>query len=98
MPATLPELLTIGTVGLVLGFLQSYLIEFVPAWANVQPQYKRFIMTGIAVLLAVGIQAANTYVPEAILTEINPWYVMIAAGIQMAGAEFTHQKTKSNSD
>lgn len=98
LPETLAEFLTIGTVGLVLGFLQSYLIEFWPAWENVAPLQKRLIMTVVAVVLALGIQAANTYIPEAVITELNVWYVAIAAGIQLAGAEFTHQKTKSATD
>jgi hypothetical protein len=95
MPATFTEFFTIGTVGLVMGFLQSYVIEFIPAWDNVAPQYKRLIMMGIAVALATGVQAVNTYVPEAVITDLNPWYIAIVAGIQLISAEVTHQKTKS---
>jgi len=95
MPASLAEFLTIGTVGLFMGFFQSYIVELWPAWANVAPQYKRLIMTAVAVALALGIQAANTYVPGSVIEELNPWYIAIAAGIQLVSAEVTHVRVNN---
>jgi len=92
MPASFAEFLTIGTVGIFMGYFQSYIVELWPAWKNLAPQYKRLIMMVLAVGLSLGVQAINVYVPESVITDLNPWYVAIAAGIQLVSAEITHKQ------
>lgn len=91
-PNTLPEFLTLAMVAPLMGYLQSYIVELWPAWANVRPQLKRLILLAVSVALAIGIQVINTYVPGEFLLELEPWYLAFVVGLQLVGAEVTHQK------
>lgn len=93
MPGTLAEALTIAViVPSVLGFMQSYIFELWPFWGKLAPQYKRLVMMVVAVGLALAVQAANTYIPESTITELEPWYAAIAAGVLLVSAEVTHSR------
>lgn len=94
LPDTLAEFLTLAMVAPLMGFLQSYIVELWPGWANIPPQWKRVILLVVSIGLAVGVQVINTYVPGEFLVELEPWYLAVVVGLQLVGAEFTHQKLK----
>ena len=94
LPDTFAEFLTLAMVAPLMGFLQSYIVELWPAWANVKPPVKRLTLLVVSLILAIGIQFINTYVPGEFLLELEPWYLAVVVGLQLVGAEVTHQKLK----
>ena len=94
LPDTLAEFLTLAMVAPLMGFFQSYIVELWPGWANIPPQWKRMILLAVSVGLAVGVQTINTYAPGEFLLELEPWYLVVVVGLELVGAEVTHQKLK----
>jgi len=86
-PTTIQGLLdalqTPGLIAIVVGWLWSQVVEYVPAWANLQSKYKRLVFLGLSLLIPVIALAISC---GAATCDADSWYRAITAGIISFGS------------
>ena len=93
-PTTLMEALQPQYLPFWLGILESLVLEFIPAYANQTPGFKRGVALVVGVLLGVLGAAVTTTVSPEVIESSNVYYVyfvmaLVGAGIpQLAHAGF----------